>query len=150
MIWTTLLKWGIKTVVGRWALGVSVTLILGTVVFMWQSYKAGLRDEGRQECIQAINQETVDQLELALVASRSAVADLIAKQAAAVVVNDEARDRLIISEEKVRALRAARKEQEKTDETYAAWSNTPLPDGVASRLQQLTGGDTSAVRDDSN
>lgn len=146
-----IIKWVLKSVVGRWVTGSLIALLLGGAVTMWHSHKNKLIDQGAQECIQAINKQTVIDLQDALAAERLISADLIRIAFLADEENALARARLKESESRVGSLLAAQEEQEKTDETYAAWSNTALPSGIADRLRSAQAGhDTGAVRDDSN
>lgn len=146
-----LLKRVITTSLGRWALGGAVTLILGGGALFWHGFKQNLRDEGRQVCVQVINEETVLALQDALAAERATATRLATMMVAAAKESEQARARLRESRSKMDALSLARKEQEKTDETYATWSNAPLPNGVADRLRDLfTGRDADPSIDDSN
>ena len=146
-----LLKRVITTSLGRWALSGAVALVLGTAVVFWHNFKQDLRDEGRQVCIQVINEETVLALQESLAAERATATRLAVMLVAAAAENEEARARARAATFKVDALERARKEQEKTDETYAKWSRTPLPGGVADRLRNAQArSDAYPSNDDSN
>lgn len=108
---------------------------------LWHSHKEGLRDEGRQECIQKINQSTVDALEAALAQERAAHAELRAIHEAALAANKDAVERRKQAEKKLENFQAEVNQREQENETYAEWRNTPLPDGVASGLRELRTGD---------
>jgi len=144
-------KKAIGSATGRWiTLGV-VTLLLGSGGLMWHNFKQGLIDEGTQVCVQVINEQTVIDLQAALAAERETAATLRAEAAANAAVNEEARTRLRDSESNVADLNRQIKEQRKNDETYKAWSDTPLPDGVADRLRRAgTGSSPDTGREDSN
>lgn len=145
------INWVFRTVVGRWVtLGV-VTVLLGGLAYKWHVFKEDLIRKGQQVCVQEINKETVAQLQDALAAEKSARADLTARLNAAAAVNQEAKDRRVKVEASLRTLEAAMRTQRETDETYRAWSDTPLPDGVADRLRnQASVGAESTVRDNQN
>lgn len=124
---------------GRWVLGGVVITIVGGAVTMWHSHKEGLREEGIQECVQEINQATLDQLykELKLkddaLAEARRIAD--ANRKAAMDAIKRRRDAEVNLELMVRAM----EEQKENDEDYREWSDSPLPDGVADRLRQAAG-----------
>lgn len=126
-----------KTALGRWVLGGAVALLLGTAAVMWHNHKQGLREEGRQECIQTVNEETLQILQEQLAAERAVIVELVKLGVARNVVNAEATARHQASEARVSELKRQITEQERTDETYADWSRTLLPTGVANRLQLL-------------
>lgn len=123
------------SVTARWVTGALVTLLLGGGGLMWHSHKEGLRGEGKQECVQLINQATIDELQDALADERSAAADLRAKLAAAADVNSQAVARRNELESKVDALSRQIQEQREEDETYREWANSGLPYGVADRVR---------------
>lgn len=128
---------------GRWVLGGVVITIVGGSAIMWHNHKEGLREEGIQECVQEINQATVDQLykELKLkddaLAEARRVAD--ANRKAAMDAIKRKRDAEVNLELMLRAM----EEQKNEDEDYREWSDTPLPDGVADRLRQAAGSSSS-------
>ena len=121
---------------GRWALGALVAALIGWAAIAWHNHKEGLKEEGRIECVQEINQATMVALEGALADERSANATLRASLAAAAAVNQQALERRNELETQVTGLEKAMAEQRRTDETYRAWSDTGLPDGVAGRLRE--------------
>lgn len=141
-----------KTVAGRWVTLGLVTLLLGGAGIKWHNFKEGLIHKGQQVCVQEINKDTVAQLQGALADAKSAFADLTARAAADAAVSQSARDRHRDLQDQLSDLERSMEQQRKTDETYKAWSDAPLPDGVAGRLlnHQTTAGNTSPVRDDSN
>jgi len=148
-MWTKIISWAFKSVLGRYVTVGLVTVLLGGAAVYWHNFKEDLRDEGAEECIQIINQETHSQMVAALADSQAANAQLRAEAAVTALVNAEAEERLKRSESIVESLKSARLEQEKTDETYAEWSAAPLPDGVADRLRSLRpAGDTSPGDED--
>lgn len=124
------------SVVSRWVTVGIVTALLGGAGLWWYKYKEGLRDEGAQECVQEIERATVEALENALAAERRALADLRAKMDAVAAANQEAIERKNELSNQLDSLRGMMEEQKKNDETYRAWSDTPLPDGVADRLRE--------------
>ena len=84
-----------------------------------------------------------------LAAEKSARADLVAKLAAAAAANQEAINRRNEAEAKMRTLAEEMRTQRENDETYRAWSDSNLPDGVASRLRgEAAGSNPSPLRDD--
>lgn len=138
-----LLKKILATTLSRWVtLGV-VTTLLSSAVLWWYNYKQDLREEGIQECVQEINQETMDALEDALAAAESANAALRANLIAAARVNQEATERRREAEASLRTIEAQMRTQRETDETYREWSDSALPDGVADRLRQAAGSASS-------
>lgn len=146
-----LVMWIGKKAINKYILGGAVALLLGGAGLFWHNFKQDLRDEGKRVCVQVINEETVLALQDALAAERATATRLATMMVAAAKESEQARARLRESKSKMDALSLARKEQEKTDETYATWSNAPLPDGVADRLRDLfTGRDENPSTDDSN
>lgn len=134
------MKWVFKTVIGRWVTASLIAMLLSGLAWKWHQFKEDLIHQGQQVCVQEINKQTVIDLQNALAAERATAMELRALATAAASENEAARQRIREAEDKTDALLAARKEQEKTDETYAAWSNTPLPAGVADRLRGLSPG----------
>ena len=130
-----------KSAIGRWVTGGLVILLLGSAGLMWHNHKQGLREEGKQECIQAVNQETLTILQEQLAAERAVNVELVKLGVARNAVNAEATARHRSAEAKVSELKRQIAEQEQNDEPYNAWANTPLPAGVAARLQLLSAGD---------
>lgn len=126
----------VTSVLGRWVLGGLVAAGIGTAALMWHSHKEGLKEEGRLECVQEINQATIDALESALVDEKRAAAQLRASLVAAAAVNQEAVERRRQAETALTDLERQMQEQERTDETYREWANADLPDGVADRLRE--------------
>ena len=143
------INWIFKTVVGRWLLGGLVALLIGGAALKWHSFKEDLVHKGQEVCVQEINKETVAQLEAALAAEKSARAELTANLIAAAAVNQEAVNRKNELSSQLESLRGQMAEQRKTDETYRAWSDSDLPDGVAERLRDEAAADNpSPLRDD--
>jgi hypothetical protein len=149
-MWGTLIKWALKTVIGRWVTLGLVASLLGGGALYWHNFKDDLRDEGAQECVQKINEETHRTLLAALAAEQVARVRLEEMVSAAARENAEAEARLKESESKMDSLLTAMKKQRTTDETYKEWSDTPLPAGVAERVQEYAGSDPDPIRDDSN
>jgi hypothetical protein len=118
--------------------GIVATLLAGGA-WKWYKFKEDLRNEGVQECVQEINQATVDLLEDALAAEKRAAAALRASLIAAATVNQEAVERRDELSNQLDSLRGMMEKQKNEDPTYREWSDTPLPDGVASRLRQAAG-----------
>ena len=140
--------WVFKTVVGRWVTTSLVALLLSGGAWKFHTWKEDLIHKGQQVCVQEINKETVEQLQAALAAEKSARADLAVRLAAAAAANQEARDRRNELSDQLASLRGKMAEQRKNDETYRAWSDSDLPDGVASRLRsEAAGSDPSPLRD---
>ncbi len=104
---------------------------------MWHNHKQGLREEGKQECVQEVNQETMKILQSQLAAERAVNVQLVKLGVARDAVNAEATARHQSAEAKVSELKRQIAEQERNDEPYKKWANTPLPTGVAARLQLL-------------
>jgi hypothetical protein len=145
----SVIKWAIKTALGRWVTASLIALLLGGGAWKWHAFKEDLIHKGQQVCVQEINKETVAQLEDALAAEKSARAELTANLIAAAAVNQAAIDRRNNLETQVSALERAMAEQARTDDEYKAWSNTTLPSGVADRLRVAQAGDNSSpLRDD--
>lgn len=139
------------TVLGRWVTGALVTLLLGSAYAWWHSHKANLREEGRQECIQVVNAETMQILEDQLADERAAYDLLLEHATKTAKANAESRERRHALESKVTSLERAMAEQAETDEDYKEWADTPLPDGVGERMRnQATGSDSGTLREDSN
>ena len=126
---------------GRWVTVGIVTALLSTAGYIWHRHNENLREEGAQECVQEINQATIDGLEAALAAERSAVAQLRANLIAAAAVNKEAEDRRRELSSQLDYLRGTIEEQRENDETYRAWADDALPSGVAGRLRQAHSGE---------
>ena len=138
-----------KTVVGRWVTASLIALLLGGGAWKWHAFKEDLIHKGSQVCVQEINKETVEQLQLALAAEKSARAELTANLIAAARVNQEARERKNALEDQLSDLQTQMENQHELDPNYAEWSDTPLPDGVADRMRDAQAGDNpSPVRDD--
>jgi hypothetical protein len=129
----------LATALGRWVLGLSAVAIIGGAVTMWHSHKEGLREEGVQECVQEINQATLDQLykELKLkddaLAEARRIADANRKAAMDAIKRRRA------AEVNLELMVQAMEEQRENDETYRKWADTNLPGGVADRLRQAAG-----------
>ena len=141
----------LKSALGRWVTGGLVILLLGSAGLMWHNHKQGLREEGRQEYVQKINQETMQILQEQLAAERAVNVQLVKLGVARERVNAEAIARRQDAVAQLSQMRREAAKQERTDEKYATWRNTPLPDGVATRLQRLrTTDNPSPLRDDSN
>ncbi len=146
-----LVTWAAKKALNRWILGGAVALLLGGAAIMWHNHKQGLRDEGRHECVQAINEQTVIDLQTALAEEQVAAAELRATVAAAAQENADARERLQAANASLKTLALLMKEQKENDKVYSAWSDVPLPDGVADRLRQLhSGSDPDPRNEDGN
>ena len=142
-------KWAFKTVVGRWVSGLLIASLLSGAAIKWYNFKKDLIAEGQTACIQEINKETVEQLQLALVDEKAARVELSAKLSAAAAVNQTARDRHQNLQRQLTQLELAMEEQARTDNEYKEWGDTPLPSGVADRLRlSRSGSDPSPVRDD--
>ena len=130
----------------RWVtLGV-VAALLSTAGYIWHRHNENLREEGAQECVQEINQATIDALESALAAEKAAAAALRANLIAAAAVNREAMERRAEAENTIDSLRDEMERQKNEDPTYRQWSDAALPDGVADRLREASRSPTG-VRD---
>lgn len=144
-------NWVFKTVVGRWVTAGLVTLLLSGAALKWHNFKEDLIHKGQQVCVQEINKQTVIDLENALAAEKLTAADLRARAAADAVANEEARVRRKELESRVDSLSRQMAEQRKTDETYKAWADTPLPTGVGERLRnQAAGSNPDPSNEDGN
>ena len=124
----------VATALGRWILGGVVASLIAFAAWKWHAFKEDLIHQGQQVCVQEINKETVEALERALSEERAARAALAERAAAAATENAAARQRAIDLERGLQDLAAEMERQRQTDETYAAWSATTLPDGVAGRV----------------
>ncbi len=145
-----IIKLALSTALGRWVTGGVVVLLLGGAGLMWHNHKQGLREEGKQECVQEVNQETMKILQSQLAAERAVNVQLVKLGVARDAVNAEATARHQSAVAAVSELRRQMDEQERDDETYYEWANTSLPIGVANRLQLLQTTDSeSPFRDDS-
>lgn len=139
------IKWALKTVVGRWVTVSLIALLLGGGVWKWYDFKEDLRDEGLTECVQEINQATVDALEAALAEEQRVAAALRATVAAAATVNQEAVARKNESESRLAELERQMEAQRNVDPNYKDWSAAPLPDGVAARLREAARSTTGST-----
>ena len=134
-----LISLAFKTALGRWVTGITVALLLGGVALKWHNHKEGLREEGRIECVQEINQATIDELEQQLADKGAANAKLAEELDRANQENALALDRRRELETSLTALAAQIEEQRNNDESYREWSDTTLPGGVADRLREAAG-----------
>ena len=140
------LKWIFKTVAGRWVTASLIAMLLSGGAWKWHQFKEDLIHQGQQVCVQEINKQTVIDLQNALAAERVTAGKLRAAALANAVANEQARARRAELESKVDSLSIQMAEQAKTDETYKAWADTPLPAGVGERLRnQAAAGDTSTL-----
>ena len=130
-----IIKWVFKTVVGRWVTGALITVLLGGAVTMWHNHKEGLIEEGQQACVQVINEETMDQLQLALEREQAKTEELRRIHAAALVVVEETKQRKREMQERLEELEDQMEAQRNTDEEYKEWTDTPLPAGVGERMR---------------
>lgn len=145
-----LITWVGKKALNRWILGGVVALLLGSAGLMWHNFKSDLRDEGRHECVQAINEQTVLDLQAALVdaeATADELADYILRTSKA---NAAAEARVADAQARVDVLLEEIQEQKKNDKDYSEWSDTPLPSGVANRLRKASGSPAHPGNEDSN
>lgn len=141
----------VTTSLGRWILGSVVALLISGAAWKWHAFKEDLIHQGQVVCVQEINKQTVIDLQDALAAERVTSQRMQDLARAAATANARAKSRLTFSQARVNLLLKEKKEQEKTDETYAAWSNTPLPSGVAGRLRNAqSGSDPDTVPGNSN
>jgi hypothetical protein len=143
------IKWALKTLIGRWVTGLLVTSLLSGAAYWWYDFKDDLVAEGEEICVQEINKETMLQLQAALAEEKSARAVLTARLIAVAAVNQEANDRRLALQNQLSDLEKAMAEQARTDGEYKAWSDTPLPDGVGSRLRNQAASDNSSAFRDS-
>lgn len=136
---SAIIKWAIKTVVGRWVTGLLIASLLGGGAWKWYDFKDGLREEGVQECVQEINEATMEAMEQALEDERAANVLLLLELEFAANVNAEAEERHRKDVAKMTMIEAEMRTQRETDETYREWSDTDLPSGVADRLREAAG-----------
>lgn len=129
----------LASALGRWILGGLVAVGIGTAALMWHNHKEGLKEEGRLECVQEINQATIDALENELKNKDLAIAQLRDAAVASAQANAEAEARRQQDRSTIASLQAQMEEQKNEDPTYREWSDTDLPDGVADRLRQAAG-----------
>lgn len=141
----------VATSLGRWLLGGAVALLLSAAMYKWHMFKEDLIHKGQQVCVQEINKQTVLDLQDALAEERLISAELLRIALLAEDENALARARLRESNARLDTLSMQMREQERTDEDYAAWSNAPLPAGVADRLRTFrAGSDSDSSNKDSN
>jgi len=145
-----IITWALKTVLGRYVTVGLVAVLLGGGALYWHNFKEDLRDEGAEECIQLVNEETHQILVEALAAEKALATTLRARIARDAVVNAEARERHSALETQVGDLERAMAEQARTDNEYKEWSDTPLPSGVAERLQKQSGDNPGSGNEDGN
>jgi hypothetical protein len=138
-MFSLLVKWAFKTVLGRYVTAGLVTLLLGSGVWKWYDFKDDLREEGVEECVQEINRATVDALELELKNAQRANEILAEELEFANQVNASALARRQELETSITALAAAMEKQKNEDPNYRDWTNTALPAGVSDRLRQAAG-----------
>ena len=124
---SAIIKWAIKTVVGRWVTGLLIASLLGGGAWKWYDFKDGLREEGVQECVQEINDATMEAMEQALEDERAANVLLLLELEFAANVNAEAEERHRKDVAKMTTIEAEMRTQRETDETYREWSDTDLP-----------------------
>lgn len=136
--------------IGRWAIAAVIAAILGFAVYKWIEFKGNLRDEGRQECIQKINQATVDQLKAALAEQIDARAELRQRLIAVEAMNADAQARAVVAEKNLEAFKNEREQQAEQDIPYREWRAYDLPSGVAQRLRGLSGSDPRPGREGSH
>lgn len=141
-----LIKLLASSVTARWVTGFTVTLLLGGSWAAWHNHKQNLREEGIRECVQEINQATVDELQRQLANEVEANARLADELEVANQANASALDRRRELETSLTALAAEMEAQRNEDPTYREWSDSDLPDGVADRLRDAAG--SQADRDD--
>jgi hypothetical protein len=133
----TLLKKALATVLGRWVTGGVVALLLGGAAWWWYDFKSDLREEGANECVQLVNEETHKQLVEANYRKQQQIMELQREMREVKIENALAKERQRRAEENLMVFRNATRTQEQNDENYREWSSTPLPDGVADRLREL-------------
>jgi hypothetical protein len=129
------IQWIFKTVLGRWVTAGLVALLLGGAALKWHNFKEDLIHKGQQVCVQEINKQTVIDLQNALAAERATAIELRALAVASAEASQQAIARRQAVELNFTALQTQMAEQAKTDETYKAWADTPLPAGVGERLR---------------
>jgi len=134
-----LIKRILGSALGRWVTlgGVTLLLSLGTAWFL--NYKAGLRDEGKLECVQEINRATVDALEQQLENKNAAIEELRRLHVNALIVAEERKQRELEAMDRLETLESEMEEQRNADPEYREWSDTDLPNGVADRLREAAG-----------
>jgi hypothetical protein len=146
-----LIGWAGASALRRWILGGVVALVIGSAGLMWHNHKQDLRDEGRQECVQAINEQTVLDLEAALAEEKRTSAELMEYVRRTAAANAEAEARHRDAQARVDVLLEEIEEQKKNDKSYSEWSDTPLPNGVAERLRSTgAGSNSNTSNEDSN
>jgi len=146
MLWAWVIKKLGTSILSRWILGGVVASLVAFAGWRWHEFKDDLVLKGQQVCIQEINKETVTRLQDALAAERLMSAQLAKEAKRVAQENARAQARRRELEIQVSSMARAMAEQEKTDETYKAWANTPLPNGVAGRLRDQVAGRDSDPR----
>lgn len=127
----------LKTVAGRWFLGAAVAALLSGLAVWWYDTKHDWEEQGRQECVQLINEETHKRVVDALARSELRRQELNKQLSDLRIENELARERERRANEKLLLFQNSVRAQEENDEEYRKWADDPLPDGVADRLRNL-------------
>lgn len=137
---SSLLNLAIKSTAGRIALGIAVTALLSGLAVWWYDTKHDWEEQGRQECVQLVNEATHKKVVAALARSELRRQELNQELSDLRIQNELARERQRRAEEKLLTFQNSVRTQAEQDETYREWATDPLPDGVADRLRALQDG----------
>lgn len=124
----------------RWVTVGVVTVLLSGAGLWWYNKKQELREEGANECVQIINQETHQQLIEANTRNAIKYNQLRNDMKAMREANRDARIRAQLAEDKLLHFRSQVEKEQESNEDYSEWADTPLPGGVADRLRELQAG----------
>jgi predicted RNase H-like nuclease (RuvC/YqgF family) len=103
----------------------------------WSWYQSNEgREQGVQECVQEINQETIDTLLREITWQDEQLEKLREQNEAIAMLVRNATERRLFAEEQLDKLTRSIEEQREEDEEYREWADTDLPAGVADRLRQ--------------
>lgn len=134
---SSLLNLAIKSTAGRIALGIAVTALLSGLAVWWYDTKHDWEEQGRNECVQLVNEETHKQLVEANYRKQEQIMKLQKELRETKIENELARERERRATEQLLIYKNSLRTQAENDEDYREWADTPLPDGVADRLRGL-------------
>lgn len=135
-MWTKILGLILKSTASKVITASIIVSLLGGGLLAWHNFKEDLRDEGAEECIDAVarnnNKILLDQLTKAQ--ARATVLEL--RNLELWHQNRDAERRRASAEDRITEMEYERKQQEQYDEEYKEWANTDLPDGVIDRVRK--------------
>lgn len=132
-----ILAWLAKIGVKRLVTGSLIALLAAGGAWFYSDWKAGIEDRVRAECNESRYIADLKQANDQLAAEQKRVRRLEQLNSELRAENENAITRREEAEDRVTQLLRDREEQEQNDDTYAEWSNTPVPDGVIERLRRL-------------